>query len=240
MRMKREFDILRHARTSAILLLYTLSFCVLSTVVGHMSNDDMSVVSFGLGLVATPFAAAPIEWIIHRHVYHRKLGFFRRLHTIHLTHHAVDFPAARYTTSGRVQRIPIFGEVAHRSSASNWQNRRIYLYQVGFYLMAAAGMIWAPAWLLSNNVSFLLGLILGSIIISNLVIDIHDSMHRPGSHKFIEARGWYSALNKHHYLHHLDHSVNFSSFLPLTDWLFGTLRQTRLKRTSPGLADILD
>ena len=62
---------------------------------------------------------------------------------------------------------------------------------------------------------------------SNLFVVVHDTIHRPGSHRLVEAQPWFAFLDRHHFVHHVDPGANLNFLLPLADWLFGTLR-TRL------------
>lgn len=64
-----------------------------------------------LGLVLTPILASPIEWLVHRYIYHRVL--IRPLRPIyevhHRAHHHIFFPTWRYVTGGPPRRLPIRG-----------------------------------------------------------------------------------------------------------------------------------
>ena len=101
-----------------------------------------------------------------------------------------------------------------------------YFAHFVFYMTLGAGLIWLPMWLLSQSVPLLTGAILGTIVISNLFITVHDSIHRPGSHRIMESQRWFRFLDEHHYIHHVDTEANVNFLLPLADWLFGTLRRT--------------
>lgn len=71
----------------------------------------------------------------------------------------------------------------------------------------------------------MVGVIIASAEVSNLFITVHDAIHRPGSHRFIERQFWFRFLDQHHYVHHVDTEWNVNFLLPLSDWLFGTLRR---------------
>lgn len=214
------------ARIGASALLFITSFCVLSALIGRLPDNVLTIVlTFTIGLIITPVIGAPIEWVIHRQILHGNLILLRRLYAIHMAHHSVFFPPWRYVTEGPAQRIAILGQDLRVPQTAKWRNVLTYLAHVVFYMLIAAALFWVPAWLLSQNVGFLAGLILGSAVLSNLFIIVHDAMHRPGCHKSIEVRRWYLILNKHHYIHHADTRVNYNSLLPLADWLFGTLRK---------------
>jgi sterol desaturase/sphingolipid hydroxylase (fatty acid hydroxylase superfamily) len=64
------------------------------------------------------------------------------------------------------------------------------------------------------------------VVVSNLFITVHDTIHRPGSHRLLEAQPWFRFLDNHHYIHHVDTEANVNFLLPLADWLFGTLRRS--------------
>ncbi len=73
---------------------------------------------------------------------------------------------------------------------------------------------------------FLAGIIAASVDVSNLLIVVHDTIHRPGSHRIVEAQPWFAFLARHHYIHHVAlGSTNLNFRLPLADLLFGTLRR---------------
>jgi hypothetical protein len=64
------------------------------------------------------------------------------------------------------------------------------------------------------------------VIVSDLFITVHDTIHRPGSHRILESQFWFKFLDNHHYIHHVDTEANVNFLLPLADWMFGTLRLT--------------
>jgi sterol desaturase/sphingolipid hydroxylase (fatty acid hydroxylase superfamily) len=85
-------------------------------------------------------------------------------------------------------------------------------------------VMWLPGWAITHNVAFLVGMIVSSIIVSNLFIVVHDTIHRPRSHRIVEAQPWFPFLDRHHYIHHVDLGANLNFLLPLADLLFGSLR----------------
>ena len=52
---------------------------------------------------------------------------------------------------------------------------------------------------------------------------MHDAVHCPG-HSPLERFRWFWALDRHHYLHHIDTRANVNLLLPVGDLLLGTLR----------------
>jgi hypothetical protein len=181
------------------------------------------------GAVALLIAASPLEWLVHRYVYHRKaLAFLRRIYVIHQQgHHHLLYPTwRRYVTNGPVRRHPILASSASTLHTSAWRNAVIKLCHFSFYVAIALVCVWLPAWLLTCNVAFLAGLIVATVVVSDLFVRVHDAIHYPGQHWFIEAQPWYTFLEVHHYIHHVDTEANVNFLLPLADWLFGTLRRS--------------
>src|SRR5262245_33800268 len=95
------------------------------------------------------------------------------------------------------------------------------------YMAIGCACIWLPAWVLTGNVAFPAGLIVTSAAVSDLFVRVHDAIHYPGRHCFIEAQPWFRFLENHHYIHHVDTKANANFLLPLADWLFGTMRRSQ-------------
>ena len=219
--------VLRRGRIVAATALLVLLFAAVSMLVRTLANDPIGVATaFAAGLILTPIVASPIEWLVHRYIYHRRSAPLQRIYVVHLAHHHLFFPTWRYITGGPARRIPILAPHVDSPQVSGWKNALTYFAHFGFYMTLGAALLWLPMWLVSRSVPFLLGAILGTTIISNLFIIVHDSIHRPGSHRILEARSWFHFLDAHHYIHHVDTEANVNFLLPLTDWLFGTLRRT--------------
>jgi sterol desaturase/sphingolipid hydroxylase (fatty acid hydroxylase superfamily) len=88
----------------------------------------------------------------------------------------------------------------------------------------SAVVVWLPVWAATRDTTFLAGLVVSSAVVSNLFIVVHDTIHRPGSHRIVEAQPWFAFLDRHHYIHHVDLGANLNFLLPLADLVFGTLR----------------
>ena len=77
-----------------------------------------------LGLLVIPVVASPIEWFVHRFVYHeaviRPLG---AIFTVHTAHHYAFFPTWRYVTGGPARRLSI-GKRTPDANASPRAKRR--------------------------------------------------------------------------------------------------------------------
>ena len=46
----------------------------------------------------------------------------------------------------------------------------------------------------------------------------------------LERQRWFRFLDRHHFIHHMDNTVNLNFLLPLCDLLFGTLRTHATER----------
>lgn len=183
-------------------------------------------VSAALGAALVPFVASPLEWFVHRFVYHDDVVRpLQAIHRVHVAHHYAYFPTWRYVTNGPARRLSI----RRRSDVhlSVVRNAGVRLAHFAWYVLIGVSAIWLPAWFLTTNPWFLAGIVASSIVVSNLFIVVHDTIHRPGSHRFVEAQPWFAFLDRHHYVHHVDLDANLNFLLPLADWMFGTLR-TRL------------
>jgi hypothetical protein len=218
---------LSRVRIAAMTSLLILFFGAMSGLVRVLPHDAIgAVVAFVLGLIVTPIIASPIEWLVHRYIYHRSFSLLRRIYAVHIAHHHLYFPTWRYVTGGPARRIPILGRGVGIPHISRSKNAMIYFAHFVFYMTLGAALIWLPMWLVAQSVPFLVGAMLGTIVISNLFITVHDAIHRPGSHSIMETQAWFYFLDEHHYIHHMDTEANVNFLLPLADWLFGTLRRT--------------
>lgn len=190
----------------------------------HHSSPWSRIAILLLGIALVPIAASPIEWIVHRFVYHepvvKKLS---PIFSVHTAHHFSYFPTWRYVTNGPARRLPV--SQSNRAVATTpFDNASIRLTHFAWYMTFGAVVIWLPGWFITRDWWFVSGLMAGSAIVSNLFIVVHDTIHRPGSHRFIEAQRWFDFLDTHHYIHHVELGVNLNFLLPLADLLFGTLR----------------
>jgi hypothetical protein len=203
-------------------LLFAAAVCALVRVLDGVPGH--APLAFVLGLVLIPVVAAPIEWIVHRYVYHQPVvPPLRPIFTVHTAHHYAFFPTWRYVTGGPARRLAIKKRApdAHREPL---RNARVRLAHFAWYMGIGVIVVWTPAWFATHDAWFLAGLVVGSAIVSNLFIVVHDTIHRPGSHRFVEAQPWYPFLDRHHYIHHIDLGANLNFLLPLGDLMFGTLR----------------
>jgi len=180
------------------------------------------------GLVLSIVAASLLEWLIHRYIYHRRaLPFLGRIYRIHHRgHHHVFFPTWRYVTNGLPRRHPVLGPHAPCLHPPGWRNAWTKLSHAAFYIVIGAACVWLPAWLLTGNVAFLASIIVANAVIADLIVRVHDAIHYPDSHRWLQRWGWFRFLDRHHFIHHVDAEANVNFLLPLADWLFGTLRRS--------------
>jgi len=184
------------------------------------------VVSFAAGLLVTPLAASPFEWLVHRHIYHRRgPSLLSRIHAIHQAHHFAYFPTWRYVTGGPPRRLKILGGRTS-TSTSTWTNALTRSAHFSFYMVLGLVLICAPAWLLSQSIPFLAGTVSALVIISDLFIRVHDAIHRPAAHSLLQRQRWFRFLDDHHFIHHVDTEANVNFLLPLADFMYGTLRRS--------------
>jgi hypothetical protein len=211
-----------------LLTIATLAGGMLALAAAQSPTGWGAAMGVGAGLVLMPLLASPLEWLVHRYVYHRALvPGLRPIHEIHhRVHHYVFFPTWRYVTSGPPRRIPVFAKEHDRAEATGAGNGAIHLAHWTFYMLIAAAFIWAPCALLGGGWPLLAGLVIASAVVSELMISVHDAIHRPASHPLLERRSWFRFLDEHHYIHHVDTEANVNFLLPLCDWLFGTLRRS--------------
>lgn len=177
-----------------------------------------------LGLLVVPLVASPIEWFVHRFVYHEPVvRGLAAIFVVHTAHHHSYFPTWRYVTAGPARRLSIRRRAPeiHRRAV---RNAGVRLAHFGWYMSFGVVLIWVPAWLVTRDVWFLGGIVVSSAAVSNLFIVVHDTIHRPGSHRLVEAQPWFAFLDRHHFIHHVDLGCNLNFLLPLADLLFGTLR----------------
>jgi hypothetical protein len=182
------------------------------------------LLSFVLGLVLIPIVGSPVEWFVHRFVYHVPVVRpLRAIFNVHTAHHFAFFPTSRYVTGGPARRLAIRRR-SPDAHVAPLRNARVRFAHFSWYMAISGLVVWIPVWAATRDAAFLLGLVVSSAVVSNLFIVVHDTIHRPGSHRFVEAQPWFAFLDRHHYIHHVDLGANVNFLLPLADLVFGTLR----------------
>jgi hypothetical protein len=198
----------------------------ISVIARGLSDGPLQqLAAFSLGLLVAPLLASPIEWVIHRYVYHRAVvPFLKRIHIVHEAHHHLYFPTWRYVTAGPARRIPVLGGDVSEACTTPVGNAMVRVAHYLFYFIGLLTLICLPGWLLTSSLPFLYGTLAGAAVLSHLFIVVHDGIHRPHSHRMLQKQSWFRFLDEHHYIHHVDEECNVNFLLPLADWLFGTLR----------------
>lgn len=227
--MSRKLRRLSPLRIAGMFVLLMGLFAAIAALVHQLPPSPAGLLLAGLlGVLTLPLAASPWEWLVHRYVYHRRaIPWLRRIYVIHHQgHHHAIFPTWRYVTNGPVRRHAILASSASALHTSATRNLAIKLAHFFLYLDLGGVCILLPAWLLTGSVAFLAGLTVALVVVSDLFVRVHDAIHYPGQHRFIEAQPWFPFLEQHHYIHHVDSEANVNFLLPLADRLFGTMRRT--------------
>lgn len=207
-----------------VLLFVGVAVCAIAVVQASARTGLHTPLAVLLGLALVPVVASPLEWLVHRFVYHQPaLAPLRTIFTVHTAHHFGFFPTWRYTTSGPARRLAI----RRRAPDVHWariRNVRVRLAHYSWYMAIGVVAVWMPAWTLTHDVAFVIGLVVSTAVVSNLFIVVHDTIHRPHSHRIVETQPWFAFIDRHHYIHHVDVGSNLNFLLPLADLVFGTLR----------------
>jgi multisubunit Na+/H+ antiporter MnhB subunit len=216
-------------RVAAMVMLLLAFFAAIAWVVRLAPDSALGgALAFVLGVLVLPVAASPYEWLVHRYVYHgQAVPFLRRIYVIHQHgHHYAIFPTWRYVTNGPVLRHPILSGSRSDLHRTRWSNLRIKLAHFAFYMVLGSALILWPAWLATGEAAFVGGLATSLVVVSDLFVRVHDAIHYPREFPWLQRQGWFRFLDQHHYVHHVDTSVNVNFLLPLADLLFGTMRRT--------------
>ena len=210
--------------------LWTLAILFISFVamawITTMNRDSLpkGLLVFAIGVAIVPFIASPIEWFVHRYVYHEPFfDVLSRIYSVHTAHHYAYFPTWRYITGGSARRLAL-GSDTRGTVETFSSNATIRLAHFTWYMTFGFVFVLTPGWFITRDEVFVAGLLAGSLLVSNLFITVHDTIHRPGSHRLIETQPWFGFIDNHHYVHHVDLGCNLNFLLPMADLLFGTLR----------------
>jgi len=182
-----------------------------------------------LALLGAPAAVVVLgalyEWIVHRFVYHgpSPIPLLQGIHEVHgRGHHWHRFPPDRYVAPGPVERIPVWPPEPYGLCGSTQRRALAWGGQYALYLSVAIPFAFAPVALFTRNALFTSSFVLTSLVVCYLFIHVHDVIHYPCG-RWIEQQRWLRFLDRHHYIHHIDNSVNLNFLLPLGDLLLGTL-----------------
>jgi hypothetical protein len=180
--------------TIVIVLISIAAMTWVSTMKGESFPKELA--AFALGVAIVPFLASPIEWFVHRFVYHQPvIKALSRIFSVHTAHHFAYFPTWRYVTGGSARRLTLQSDI-RTSTETFWGNAAIRMSHFAWYMTFGAVFMWLPGWIITRDSVFLAGLIVGSVVVSNLFIVVHDTIHRPGSHRIVEAQPWFNFLRQ--------------------------------------------
>ena len=207
-------------------LLITISFLLISTIItkGTSLYVGTSILS---GIAITLIGLSLQEWTVHRYLYHRhhKNFLMKKIYTIHhIGHHSVIFPPERYVTNGEIKRHPIFENDVKELGKSKFSNILTRLSHSGFYILLSSLTIIAPCWLITKNGILLTSTLISTVLICHIVVTVHDAIHYPSQHPYLQNQKWFKFLDNHHLIHHIDTEKNVNFLLPICDVLFGTIR----------------
>ena len=201
-------------------------------VIGLFSAGCVAVASRGNAVAFAAGAAfcVPLsslgEWLVHHFLYHRGVPGLRQIKAIHHTgHHWEIFPPDKY-----VNRLTPFAFMRVREPALPWRmsdnalDEAITKWgQVGLHFVAGILLILIPAYAVTGSVVFFAGSLAMLTVISWLLAHVHGRIHTPVN-SWVERQWWFKALDRQHYIHHMDAQANLNFMLPLVDLLLGTRR----------------
>lgn len=213
---------------SLVRWLFTLSVIALFTV-GMVALGRLGPIPAAIGgaLITVPLCSLG-EWLVHGFLYHRGLpglAFIRTIH--HNGHHWAIFPPQRYvnTTSPyafmrfRKPYVPfVMSDNKLDEALTKWS-------QIGLHFVVGIPLILIPGYVLTGSLAFLGASTVTLGVISYLLAHIHGLIHTPTG-SWIERQPWFCALDRQHYIHHMDETANLNFMLPLVDLLLGTRRFT--------------
>ena len=177
-----------------------------------------------LGAVAMLLACSIVEWLVHGKLMHRRsrwplLHLAYDLH--HRAHHWIHYPPDAYVQD-EVTYVPLVPPVPERACRTRTETIFAALGQGLFYASFSLPLV-AVAWVATHDAAFVASAGVVATVFVSLAVHVHDAVHCPG-HSPLERFRWFWALDRHHYLHHIDTRANVNFLLPLGDLLLGTLR----------------
>ena len=161
-----------------------------------------SLAGFTVGLVFVSF----FEWVLHRYVMHRPLGWFRYPFQAHaVVHH--------HTFKGD-QTYHLKDDADKETIPMAWWNGPA-LIVIG--MLPMLGFAW-----LAGRWAVALGAVLAIAGYYCVYEYLHWCMHLPKARR-VERSWLFHRLNGHHILHHRYMHKNFNVILPVADLCLGTL-----------------
>lgn len=184
-------------------------------------SSTQPVVSAVLGVAAMLVTGSLVEWLVHGQLMHRRWKWLKLPYELHhRAHHWIHYPPNIYLRD-QVTYVPVARGELHRI-AHGHEEALAAGGQGAFYASFIAPIV-APAWWFTHNLAFAIAAAATGAALVFLAVHVHDSVHCPG-HSPLERFRWFWALDRHHYLHHIDTKANRNFLLPLADLLLGTLR----------------
>ncbi len=205
--------------SSAIVAIFNLYCCIeILYIVPLCSNLFVMVLAFVYSFVIS----STIEWFVHKYVYHVPFpALLTHIYKIHNhIHHKMMFPTSSYVTTGPPNRISMDGDMILHNK---YDNIIIQLKHFGFYMIFGVIIIMVGAFATHSSL-FVSCTVFWALVFSDLFIRVHDTIHRPGAHKWVESQSWFDFIDTHHWLHHIDTTCNLNFLLPLFDLQVGTIR----------------
>lgn len=193
------------------------ALCLLLAAQPGLAPDLLAGVAFTVPLVSL------WEWVTHGVLYHRRFPGLEGIYKIHVGgHHGSIFPPRSYVRQGA------YSFMRFREPRTPWRmsdNLTDSLLtsgsQVALHFVLGVPGILLPAWLLSRDPGFLWSCTGALGVLSVLLAYVHGVIHNPQG-RLVERMAWFQWLDRHHYIHHVDQTVNVNFLLPLCDVLFGT------------------
>jgi len=219
---------------SAALLAVVVGLLLIARQTARPALGGVNVAVSILGAVIVMLLLGSLyEWFVHRFLYHHpsRIRGLNNIFVIHEHgHHWHRFPPDRYVEAPPVRRIPVFPAAPYSICESPGPQFIAWAAQYVLYLLVAISLVFLPIWLITRNAVFTAAAVVYGLIVSYLLIRVHDVIHYPGESPLLERQRWFRFLDRHHFIHHMDNTVNLNFLLPLCDLLFGTLRTHATER----------
>lgn len=158
-----------------------------------------------LGFLGGILYGSLFEWMLHKHLMHAPVPFFRYPFRAHAQVHHRTFRADH---SYHLQR-----EQDRKTVPMAWWN-------APFIWLCHVGPVLGLQWLTGKPIA--LGIFAALVLYYAAYEYLHWCMHVPRK-RSVERSGIFFRLNGHHLLHHRYTNKNLNVVLPLWDFLFGTL-----------------
>jgi hypothetical protein len=216
----------RRAGVAAGLVAVWVVSALIVRVLAHTLAPTLLTRAVGaaLGAIAMLLACSVVEWLVHGKLMHRRsrwplVHLAYDLH--HRAHHWIHYPPDAYVQD-EVTYVPLVPPRSERACRTATETIFAALGQALFYASFSLPIV-ALAWIVTASGAFVASAAVVATVFVALAVHVHDAVHCPG-HSPLERFRWFWALDRHHYLHHIDTRANVNFLLPLGDWLLGTLR----------------